>query len=129
MSRLVLLVLLAIATWYYFPETRAMLLEAAEPVLTPMVRWGAEEEMAQVARNIVDHERLTGQLPLGAAWLGWLEARYAGPEARMDPWGSTYQAVSSQDSVWVLSFGPDRTRGTADDFRVAAPRDRAVARK
>jgi hypothetical protein len=128
MNRLALLVLLALATWYYFPETRAMLLDAAEPLLTPLVRWGAEEEMAQVARNVVDHERLTGELPLGGRWLPWLESRYAGPEARMDPWGSVYQAISSQDSVWVLSLGPDRTRGTADDFRVAAPRDRGAAK-
>jgi hypothetical protein len=121
--------LLAVATWYYFPETRAMLLDVAEPVVTPMVRWGAEEEMAQVARNIVDHERLTGQIPLGAAWLGWLGYRYAVPEARLDPWGSVYQASASQDSVWVHSFGPDRTRATADDFQVSVPRNLSAPHK
>ena len=122
MTRLVLLAVLAVATWYYFPETRAMLLDVAEPVVRPVVRWAVEDEMAQVARNVVDHERLTGQLPLGAAWLDWLEFRYASKEARTDPWGSIYQAEVSGDSVRVISYGPDRTRDTEDDFHVAAPR-------
>jgi hypothetical protein len=135
MTRLFLLSLLGVLTWYYFPETRAILLDAAEPLVTPLVRWGAEEEMAQMARNVVDHERLTGALPLGGAWLAWLDYRYAAPEARRDPWGSVYQAMASKDSVWVISFGPDRTRNTDDDFQVAvprilpAPRDPPVPRK
>jgi hypothetical protein len=113
---------LAVATWLYFPETRAILLDVAEPVVLPVVRWGIEDEMAQVARNVVDHERLTGQLPIGPAWLDWLEYRYSSEETRTDPWGTTYQASATKDSVWVLSYGPDRTRHTEDDFSVSAPR-------
>ena len=124
MTRLLLLALLAVLTWVYFPETRAMLLEAAEPIAAPIARWGTQEEMAQVARNVVDQERLTGVLPSGSAWLDWLKYRYATPDATTDPWGSTYQLEASKDSVWVLSYGPDRTRNTQDDFRVGTPRIR-----
>ena len=122
MTRLLLLVILGLLTWFYFPETRAILLDAAEPVVLPVQRWGVQDEMAQVARNAVDHERLTGQLPAGPAWLEWLRYRYATPETRTDPWGTTYQLVASKDSVWVVSLGPDRTRETEDDFAVSAPR-------
>ena len=124
MTKLVLLCVLAVVTWAYFPETRAMLLDVAEPVVLPLARWSTEEEMAQVARNVVDQERLTGSLPAGPAWLGWLKSRYANREATQDPWGSTYQLDASKDSVWVLSYGPDRTRDTEDDFRVVTPRIR-----
>jgi hypothetical protein len=124
MTRLLLLGFLAVATWLYFPETRAMLLDVAEPVVLPVMRWSTEEEMATVGRNAVERERLTGELPIGEAWLGWLQFRYASDEARMDPWGSTYQLEVSKDSVWTLSYGPDRTRGTTDDFRVSTPRNR-----
>ncbi len=124
MSRLFLLALLAVLTWVYFPETRAMVLDVTAPIAVPLARWSTEEEMAQVARNAVDEERLTGALPAGPRWLDWLRVRYASPEATRDPWGTTYQLDSSKDSVWVLSFGPDRTRGTLDDFRVASPRKR-----
>ncbi|MDH3271321.1 MAG: hypothetical protein OEN56_08325 [Gemmatimonadota bacterium] len=122
MSRLLLLVVLALVTWAYFPETRAMLMDVAEPVVLPIIRWSTEEEMRQVARNVVEHERLTGQLPAGGGWLEWLDYRYASDEIKRDPWGSVYQLEASADSVWVLSIGPDRVRATEDDFRVSAPR-------
>jgi len=119
---LFLLVILAVVTWFYFPETRALLLDVAEPVALPVMRWSAQEEMATIARNAVEQERLTGELPVGSAWLAWLHFRYLSDEARTDPWGSTYQLEVSKDSVWTLSYGPDRTRGTADDFLVGVPR-------
>ena len=124
MTKLLLLCVLALLTWYYFPETRAILFDVAEPVVVPLARWSTEEEMAQVARNVVDHERLTGVLPKGGEWLEWLRARYASTDMTQDPWDSTYQLESSPDSVWILSYGPDRTRNTEDDFRVATPRIR-----
>lgn len=123
MTRLLLLLVLGAVTWLYFPETRTMLMDLAEPVVLPIMRWSTEEEMATVGRNAVDHERLTGQLPAGSAWLEWLSYRYLSNESRTDPWGSTYQLEVSADSVWTLSYGPDRTRGTTDDFRVSIPRD------
>lgn len=123
MTRLVLLVILALVTWLYFPETRAIVMDVAEPIVLPIMRWSMEEEMETVGRNAVDHERLTGHLPSGSDWLEWLQYRYASPEARTDPWGSTYQIEASKDSVWTLSYGPDRIRGTSDDLRVSTPRD------
>ena len=124
MSRLLLLVVLAVVTWLYFPETRTMVMDFAEPVVVPIIRWSMEEEMNQVARNVVEHERLTGQMPSGSAWLGWLDYRYPAADMKTDGWGSVYQIEVSRDSVWVLSLGPDRTRATPDDFRISNPRAR-----
>ena len=123
MTRLLLLVILAVVTWLYFPETRSLVMEVAEPVVLPVMRWSTEEEMATVGRNAVDQERLTGKLPTGPEWVPWLQYRYSSGEARTDPWGSTYQLEVSKDTVWTLSYGPDRTRGTPDDFRIGTPRD------
>jgi len=122
MSRLLLLLILALVTWFYFPETRAILLDAAEPIVLPIVRWNTREEMAQVGRHVIDNERLTGALPTGGRWLDWLDYRYASEEAAQDPWGSFYQLVVWRDSVGIVSFGPDRTRMTGDDFQVVTPR-------
>lgn len=123
MTRLILLVILALVTWWYFPETRAILLDVAEPVVLPLQRWSTEEEMSQLGRNAVDQERLTGRLPAGPDWLGWLDYRYASDESKRDPWGSVYQLVVWRDSVAVVSFGPDRIRRTEDDFQVVTPRE------
>lgn len=123
MRKLFLLTILAVLTWYYFPETRAILLDVTEPIVLPIMKWSTEEEMTTVGRNAVDHERLTGELPAGSTWLEWLEYRYLSEESRVDPWGTTYQLEASKDSVWTLSYGPDRIRGTEDDFRISTPRD------
>ena len=124
MSRLVLLTILGLCVWYYFPETRAMLADAASPVIVPIVTWSAREDMAQIGRNVVEHERLTGQLPAGAAWLEWLEYRYPADDLWHDPWGSVYQLETRDDSVSVISLGPDRVRMTRDDFEVLTARGR-----
>lgn len=123
MTRLVLLVILALVTWYYFPETRAIMLDVAEPVVVPVIRWSTEEEMRQVGRNVVEHERLTGEVPSGASWLGWLDYRYPTDDMKVDPWDSTYQLLVWPDSFGVLSLGPDRTRHTEDDFHIVAVRN------
>ena len=123
MTRLILLIILALVTCYYLPETRAMLLDAAEPIVLPVVRWNSREEMSQVGRHVVDHETLTGRLPAGGEWLGWLDFRYASEATTTDPWGSHYQLVVWKDSVGIISYGPDRTRLTDDDFQVVLPRD------
>lgn len=121
-TRLLLLVLLGILTWLYFPETRAIVMDVAEPLVTPVVRWSTEEDMGQIARNVVEHERLTGTLPAGSGWLPWLEYRYSDNQMWVDPWGSVYQLEATADSVWIVSFGPDRVRMTDDDFRVGGGR-------
>ena len=119
---LFLLIVLALVTWSYFPETRAILLDVGEPIVVPVLRWSTEEEMAQIGRNVVEHERLTGEMPAGTGWIGWLDYRYLSDEIKRDPWGSVYQIEVTADSVAILSFGQDRTRGTEDDFRVLTPR-------
>jgi hypothetical protein len=123
MTRLILLIILALVTWWYFPETRAILLDVAEPVVLPIVRWSSREEMVQVGRHVVDHERLTGEIPTGGGWLEWLDYRYPSRATARDPWGSIYQLLVWSDSVGVLSYGPDRTRLTDDDFRVVMHRE------
>ena len=123
MTRLALLIVLALVTWYYFPETRVILMDVTEPIVVPFIRWSAQDEMAHMGRNVVDYERLTGELPVGPEWLGWLDVRYPNSEVQLDPWGSTYQIVVVSDSIWILSYGPDRIRDTNDDFQVVTLRN------
>ena len=118
MTRLFLLVILVIVTGVYFQETRVILLHVAEPIVTPILKWSTGEEMNQVARNVVEHGRLHGQLPSGEAWLSWLDSRYPTTDMRRDPWGSAYQLEVLPDSVAIISLGPDRVRLPGDDFRV-----------
>ena len=124
MRRPLLLILFGLVAAYYFPDSRQVMVDLAQPVLAPAIRWSTKEEMAQVGRNVIEHERLTGQMPDRRSWLAWLDYRYSAEDLKQDPWGSVYQLRVFADSVAIVSYGPDRTRSTEDDFQVVTPRER-----
>jgi hypothetical protein len=125
MTRLILLGVLCVLAWSLFPESRAILLEVAAPVVQPFDTWGAldEEKMERLGRNVVAHERLTGEIPEGeGAWQAWLAERYRSEDIARDRWGSKFELVVWSDSVGITSPGPDGIPGTEDDLQIAMPR-------
>lgn len=124
MGRLILLIVLGLSAVYYFPDSRQMLMEASEPIMVPIVRWTTKEEMSQVGRDVVAYEQTTGQLPDRRGWLDWLEWRYTLEDSKKDAWDTVYELKVWADSVGVMSYGPDRTRNTDDDFTVVTLRER-----
>ena len=124
MARLVLMIMLGLVAAFYFPDSRVVMMDVGAPVIDPVVRWSTRAEMRQVGENVLEHERLTGKLPDRRTWLAWLDYRYASDDLRLDPWGSLYQLRVWADSVAIVSWGPDATSSTEDDFQVVVPRER-----
>ena len=122
MRKLILLVLLWFVVTYYFPDSRTWLKDVSKPLWVPIVKWDVKEEMAQVGRDVASYEQLTGKVPDRRDWLKWLEYRYSMGALSQDAWGSTYQLKVYADSFAIWSYGPDRTRQTADDFEVKVAR-------
>ncbi len=75
MARLFLLVVLGFVAAYYFPDSRQAMENAAEPLITPIVKWSTLGEMAQVGGNVVEHEAFSGKIPDRRDWSGWLDWR------------------------------------------------------
>lgn len=128
MGRLILLIILGFCAAYYFPDSRQMLVEVAEPVMVPLVRWGTTEEMAQVGRDVVAYEQSTGNLPDRRGWIEWLDWKYVLDDNKRDAWDNVYELRVWADSIGIMSYGPDRTRNTEDDFTVVTPRQRVGRR-
>ncbi len=124
MRKLLLLIVLWLAVTYYFPDSRHMVKQWTRPLWVPLVEWDAKEEMLQVGRDVVNEEQKNGKLPDQRRWMQWLDYRYSMNQMTHDPWGSTYQLKVWADSIAIVSYGPDRVRGTADDFHVTVPRQR-----
>lgn len=116
MGRLILLVFLGLAAGFYFPDSRAVLLEKGEPVLRPMLLWNAEREMEAIASGIQRMENVDRRVPEKREWLKWLDDTYTG-DASTDAWGSVYGYELKPDSFAIISNGPDRTLKTEDDIR------------
>ena len=110
MVKVSLLLIVGIFAVYYFPDSRLMLLDATEPLVLPVIKSGALEEMERIGRNVIDYESLTGDVPDRGDWVSWLDFRYTLDEQRRDPWGSAYELGVATDSVMIISYGPDRVR-------------------
>ena len=124
MTRLLLLVALGIVAALYFPESRAVVLDAATPVLTPLRRWQTQHEMDEIAREIRTHERENyGQLPPARGFANWLVGRL-GQDAGLDSWGGEYALLLERDSFVIVSWGPDGLPRNGDDIRASFVRSR-----
>ena len=112
MGRLFLLLLVALGAGFYFPESRAILVERLQPALNPGYRWASGGEMKQIVRDLQEWERVGRGLPVGRGeFEPWLRNRYQMLESTMDSWGTTYRLEVRGRVVRVISAGPDRTFG------------------
>lgn len=112
----VLLILLGAAA--YFPQTRPYVQAVFGPALTPVLIWQTHGEMGRIAREMESLHRRGEDVPTpGARFQGWMERRFMGG-ARTDAWGVDYSLQTWRDSIGIISNGPDREIGTADDLRV-----------
>lgn len=116
MGRLFLLILLGLAAAFYFPNSRAVLLDKGEPALRPFLVWNAQREIETVISGVQQQENTELRLPSKGEWSRWVENHFAGDGSK-DPWGNVYQYDLWPDSFAVTSNGPDRVRKTADDIR------------
>lgn len=124
MSRLILMILLGLVAAYYFPDSRQMMLDAAEPVLQPVFRWQTKHEMEEVVRSIRTHERENyGTIPGRREWGEWLEINFVGDAGR-DSWGQAYFLQARRDSFFIISSGPDMVYRTPDDIELGAEMSR-----
>jgi len=115
-GRLILLIILGLCAGFYFPDSRALLMEKGAPVLRPFLEWNAQREIEEIAGGVQQQENTELRMPSKGEWLKWVETHYAG-EGSKDPWGSLYQYDLWPDSFAITSNGPDRVRKTADDVR------------
>ena len=116
MSRVVLMIILGISAAFYFPDSRQAIIDRAMPVLTPLLTRAANNEMAAISDELLEYDRRGQELPSRRLWLKWLDEHYPG-ETSVDPWDNVYQYYPWADSLAIISYGPDKERGTEDDVR------------
>ena len=122
MFKVILFLLVAFGASLYFPESRAKVVEAAEPVLTPMLTWSTKGEMRKITRDLETFERSWSSLPSGEKFGDWLSQKYHSESGRTDSWGNEYSLEVWADSFAVVSPGLDGQLGTPDDLQASKPR-------
>lgn len=137
MRHLLLGVLLVWAATLVFPDlgdglrTRAVQVgawagERAEGPTSPITnryrRAQAENDLRKMSRLLTMQRNQGQRAPAPEDLPAFLTRNQIAPDG-IDPWGGRYRIAQEADSLAVMSAGPDRQFGTADDLvvRVAFP--------
>jgi hypothetical protein len=110
-------VIVGLGVALYLPDSRQAILNHAMPVVDPLLAWSAQGEMREIERRVTQYGNTEYRLPARREWIPFLERYFAG-DAATDPWDQMYQFHTWRDSFAIISYGPDRERGTTDDIRV-----------
>lgn len=123
--KVVFILLCALGAALYFPESRAVVLDASEPVLNPVLRWSTRGEMRKIARDLESQSQTSRDFPSEQeAFVSWMDRNYQGVTSTVDAWGATYSIRLWSDSFGVVSPGPDGEPGTGDEVVVKGKRQR-----
>ena len=115
MSRILWVLVIALATVLLVPPLRQRARPQIEYVLNPVYRWEAKNRVHAIQR-VLERERSQGStLPRPREFNEFLAAR-EGAGAAVDPWNEPYYLVTTRRTFRVGSSGPDRVRNTTDDI-------------
>ena len=114
-TKIIVLIVLGFAAALYFPNSRQVMIDKAEPVIQPVLVWSADREIQRLSDGVRMEARETGP-PSMRSWNRWLEENFSG-DAATDPWGTLYYYQAWADSFAILSDGPDGAKDTEDDIR------------
>jgi hypothetical protein len=120
-----LLLIVVVGAAFYFPDSRAWIVERAQPVVNPMLRTATQSEMDKIQTDLQQFARENlGRYPDSRQFLTWLEDTYSGGGSR-DSWGTPYQLedLRRDRRMQIRSWGPDRIRDTGDDLLLAFQRE------
>jgi len=116
LAKVFLLLLILLGASLYFPQTRPVVLDIFAPVANPLLAWQTKAEMDRIGTTLQALNRRGAELPSpGVNFHAWMGSTFYGPD-RTDGWGVDYTLRAWQDSVAIISNGPDLEVGTADDI-------------
>ncbi|MBT8398506.1 MAG: hypothetical protein HKO65_09525 [Gemmatimonadetes bacterium] len=116
MYKIVFFLLILLGAALYFPQTRPVVVDTLEPVINPVFIWQTKGEMDRIVRELQTVIEQGSTLPdPGERFNRWMERQFFGG-ARTDAWGGPYTLQLIRDELLVVSNGPDKEVGTADDL-------------
>ncbi|MSR22593.1 MAG: hypothetical protein EXR92_03465 [Gemmatimonadetes bacterium] len=117
MGKVTILLLLCLGAGLYFPRSREIILDYAQPLLDPILGWQSNQELARFAEDLDIAQESRGTLPDGRGEFDpWMNKRYRREPSRFDGWGSRYTFRIQGDSFFVSSPGQDGVPQTPDDL-------------
>lgn len=128
--KVLLLVVILLGFLWSVPASREKIKDVLRPVgvaLEPAVQWalnptrraGVRREQDFILREIENDRQMGRGFPDARDFEAWVARRVDALNDGRDPWGQPYHLEVTRQTVTVISSGPDRARGTADDVRAS----------
>ncbi len=122
--KIIFMLLVLLGAALYFPQTRPTVVETLGPVINPVLTWQTNGEMDRIVRELQAMNEQGTTLPTpGDRFHRWMERQFFGG-AKTDAWGVEYTLKVNRDQLLVVSNGPDKQLGTADDLTQLVMRQR-----
>lgn len=115
--KFVVYILIALGAALYFPQSRAVVMGYAAPVINPVLRWSTTNEMERIVGDLENEAQTRSWIPEpGEEFQDWMARNYQGEDSRLDSWDRPYVLDIGRREFRLLSLGPDGERATADDI-------------
>lgn len=115
MSRIVLLVLVAILIVVVWRPARETVQPHVQFAFDPVYEWSTRNKVKELTGDLRQQVILGRTLPRPAEYAAFVEGS-RGDGSSNDPWGTPYYLLLERRTFQVGSAGPDRQPGTPDDI-------------
>jgi hypothetical protein len=115
MSRILLVLVLALGAVLIVPPLRERAQPQIEWALTPVYRWQTKNRVNELRRVLAREHSQGASLPRPRDFHTFLSQR-EGAEAALDTWGQPFYLEVTRQGFRIGSPGPDRVQGTPDDI-------------
>ena len=116
MFKFIFILLILFGAALYFPQTRPVVVETLGPVFNPILAKQTRGEMDRIVRELQTMNEQGSTLPApGDRFQRWMDREFFG-RAKLDAWGVAYTLQLRNESLLLVSNGPDKRIGTPDDI-------------
>jgi hypothetical protein len=121
-AKLIIVIIVGLGAAFYFPDSRAMLLDRFSFAADPLMEWITVQEMRRVRGDLARWDDRRRAFPTNRDLPTWMRTHYQNDDTQYDAWGNPYWLVSNTRTFSVNSNGRDGIKGTEDDLSLSADR-------
>ena len=122
MANLIIVIIVGLGAAFYFPDSRAMLLDRFSFAADPLMEWVTVQEMRRVRGDLARWDDRRRAFPTNRDLPTWMRTHYKNDDTQYDAWFKPYWLVSNSRSFSVNSIGREGIKGTEYDLSISADR-------
>jgi hypothetical protein len=96
-AKLITVIIVGLGAAFYFPDSRALLLDRFSFAADPLMEWITVQEMRRVRGDLARWDDRRRAFPTNRDLPTWMRTHYQNDDTQYDAWGNPYWLVSGRD--------------------------------